>query len=471
MDLGNGFLHPDRLFPADPAIRTVARDLYETVRALPIVSPHGHTEPSWFADDKPFEDASSLLVIPDHYLFRMLHSVGVKLDDLGVPRLDGKPVAKGRDIWRALAAQYHLFRGTPSSLWVDHAMSAVLGCEEPLTPENADALYDHINAQLALPEFRPRALHKRFGIETIATTEGALDPLVHHQKMAEDGWIGRVRTTYRPDSVTDPDAVGFRENLVRLGELTDCDVTKWDRLIDAHRKRRAYFRQYGATATDHGVPTAFTADLPLADKQRLLDKAHKGTLSAEETELYRGQMLTEMAGLSAEDGMTMQIHAGSRRNTDRELFQTRGPNMGADIPTPTDWVGGLSAMLAKYGHAPGLRVLLFTLDETTYARELAPMAGHWSCLMIGPPWWFHDSPNGIRRYLDQVVETAGFANLAGFNDDTRALLSIPARHDVWRREVCRFLAQFVTEHRMSRKEAEIVAGELSYGNAKKAYKL
>jgi len=401
----------------------------------------------------------------------MLHSVGVKLDDLGVPRLDGKPVAKGRDIWRAFAAQYHLFRGTPSSLWVDHAMSAVLGCEEPLTPENADALYDHINAQLALPEFRPRALHKRFGIETIATTEGALDPLVHHQKMAEDGWIGRVRTTYRPDSVTDPDAVGFRENLVRLGELTDCDVTKWDGLIDAHRKRRAYFRQYGATATDHGVPTAFTADLPLADKQRLLDKAHKGTLSAEETELYRGQMLTEMAGLSAEDGMTMQIHAGSRRNTDRELFQTRGPNMGADIPTPTDWVGGLSAMLAKYGHAPGLRVLLFTLDETTYARELAPMAGHWSCLMIGPPWWFHDSPNGIRRYLDQVVETAGFANLAGFNDDTRALLSIPARHDVWRREVCRFLAQFVTEHRMSRKEAEIVAGELSYGNAKKAYKL
>ncbi len=471
MDLGNGFLHPDRLFPADPAIRTVARDLYETVLALPIVSPHGHTEPSWFADDKPFEDASSLLVIPDHYLFRMLHSVGVKLDDLGVPRLDGKPVAKGRDIWRAFAAQYHLFRGTPSSLWVDHAMSAVLGCEEPLTPENADALYDHINAQLALPEFRPRALHKRFGIETIATTEGALDPLVHHQKMAEDGWIGRVRTTYRPDSVTDPDAVGFRENLVRLGELTDCDVTKWDGLIDAHRKRRAYFRQYGATATDHGVPTAFTADLPLADKQRLLDKAHKGTLSAEETELYRGQMLTEMAGLSAEDGMTMQIHAGSRRNTDRELFQTRGPNMGADIPTPTDWVGGLSAMLAKYGHAPGLRVLLFTLDETTYARELAPMAGHWSCLMIGPPWWFHDSPNGIRRYLDQVVETAGFANLAGFNDDTRALLSIPARHDVWRREVCRFLAQFVTEHRMSRKEAEIVAGELSYGNAKKAYKL
>ena len=471
MDIGNGFLHPDRLFPADPATRSIARELYESVSGLPIVSPHGHTEPSWFADDKPFEDAASLLVIPDHYLFRMLHSVGVKLDDLGVPRLDGKPVSSGRDIWRTFAAHYHLFRGTPSSLWVDHAMSAVLGCEEPLTSGNADALYDHINAQLALPEFRPRALHKRFGIETIATTEGALDQLPHHQKMAEDGWIGRVRTTYRPDSVTDPDAVGFRENLAKLGELTGCDVASWDGLIEAHRKRRAYFRQFGATATDHGVPTAFTADLPHSDKQRLLDRAHKGTLEAGEAELFRGQMLTEMAGLSAEDGMVMQIHAGSRRNTDRELFQTRGPNMGADIPTPTDWVGGLSALLAKYGHAPGLRVLLFTLDETTYARELAPMAGHWPCLMIGPPWWFHDSPAGIRRYLDQVVETAGFANMAGFNDDTRALLSIPARHDVWRREVCGFLATLAAEHRISRQDAAIAAADLSYGNAKKAYKL
>jgi glucuronate isomerase len=182
-------------------------------------------------------------------------------------------------------------------------------------------------------------------------------------------------------------------------------------------------------------------------------------------------MLTEMAGLSAEDGMTMQIHAGARRNTDSTLFRTRGPNMGADIPTRTDWVGGLNALLSKYGHAPGLRILLFTLDETTYARELAPMAGHWPCLMIGPPWWFYDSPAGIRRYLDQVVETAGFANMAGFNDDTRALLSIPARHDVWRREVCRFLAQLAAEHRISRKDAEIVAHELSYTSAKKAYKL
>lgn len=471
MTVSDGFLHPDRLFPADPALRTIARDLYETVRDLPIVSPHGHTEPSWFAEDKPFEDAASLLIIPDHYLFRMLTSVGVDLDTLGVPRLDGKPVARGREVWRAFATHYHLFHGTPSRLWVDHAMSAVLGCTEPLTPDNADALYDHINAELAQPEFRPRALHKRFNIETIATTDGALDPLPHHQKLAADGWIGKVRSTYRPDGVTDPDAPHFRENLVKLGEIAGTDITDWEGMIEAHRRRRAFFRQHGATATDHGVPTAFTADLPLNDKQALLDRILVAPPTAADAELFRGLMLTEMAGLSAEDGMVMQIHAGSRRNTDIGLFRTRGPNMGADIPTPTDWVGGLAPLLSKYGRAPGLRILLFTLDETTYARELAPMAGYWPCLMIGPPWWFHDSPNGIRRYLDQVVETAGFANLAGFNDDTRALLSIPARHDVWRREVCRFLADLVAEHRLSKQDAEGVAEALSYGNAKKAYKL
>ncbi len=471
MDKSNSVLHPDRLFPADAATRTIARELYETVKALPIVSPHGHTEPSWFADDKPFEDASALLVIPDHYVFRMLHSVGIDLDDLGIPRLDGKQVASGRDIWRVFARNYHLFRGTPSHLWIDQAMSAVLDCDEPLTADNADKLYDHISEQLAKPEFRPRALFHSMGLETIATTESALDPLNHHKKLADDGWIGKVRTTYRPDSVTDPELPEFHNNLMKLGEITGCDVVKWDGMIDAHRKRRAIFRNFGATATDHGTPTAFTADFPLRDRQFLLDRALSGQASPMEAEWFRGQMLTEMAGLSIEDGMVMQIHAGSRRNTNRQLFEHRGVNMGSDIPTRIDWVGGLSAMLDKFGNNPLLNILLFTLDETTYSRELAPMVGHWKCLKIGPPWWFHDSPNGIRRYLDQVVETAGFANLAGFNDDTRALLSIPARHDVWRREVCRFLAQLIVEHRISMRDAEIVARALSYDNAKKAYKL
>lgn len=469
MAIADGFLHPDRLLPPDAATRATARKLYERVRDLPIVSPHGHTDPAWFADDDAFEDAASLMVIPDHYLFRMLHSRGISHDMLGLPRPDGTGLIGGRETWRVLAKNYHIFTGTPSRLWVDHAMSAILGCDEPLCAGNADALYDHIGEKLAQPEFRPRALFERFGIETIATTEGALDPLVHHQKLLKDGWIGRVRTTYRPDAVTDPDAPDFAANLRKLGELTGTDTAQWDDMIEAHRRRRAFFRQYGATATDHGAPSALTADLPEDEKQRLLTGALAGSLTAVEAEFFRAQMLTEMAGLSVEDGMTMQIHAGSKRSTDRVTLGQRGPNMGSDIPLRTDWVGGLDALLNIYGHAPGLKIIAFTLDESTYARELAPMAGHWPCLLIGPPWWFHDSPNGIRRYFDQVVETAGFYNLAGFNDDTRALLSIPARHDVWRRETCSMLAKMVADHRLEFAEAEVIAGDLSYRLAKKAY--
>lgn len=471
MTTSDGFLHPERLLPPDPATRRIARDLYEAVRDLPIVSPHGHTDPAWFAADAPFANAAELLVIPDHYVLRMLHSVGISYDDLGVARNDAPSPAEPRDIWRCFAQHYRLFDGTPSRLWIDHAMGAVLGCEEQLSPANADALFDHINAQLAKPEFRPRALLDRMNVETIATTEGALDTLEHHATLEHHGWIGRVRTTYRPDAVTDPEAPGFRRDLASLGVMTDTDIESWSGMIEAHRRRRADFRRMGATATDHGVPSAFTADLTAYEKQRLLEGALDGMLTSVEAERFRGQMLTEMAGLSVEDGMVMQIHAGSRRNTDRAIFAARGPNMGADIPGRTDWVGGLDALLNRHGNAPGLRIILFTLDESTYARELAPMAGYWPSLMIGPPWWFHDSPLGIRRYLDQVVETAGFANLAGFNDDTRALLSIPARHDVWRREVCGFLASLVADHRMTKQEAERQARNLSYDAAKKAYRL
>jgi glucuronate isomerase len=291
------------------------------------------------------------------------------------------------------------------------------------------------------------------------------------RRRAGAGWGARVRPTYRPDAVTDPEAPGFAEGLVRLGAMTDCDTADWAGMIEAHRRRRAAFRALGATATDHGTPTALTADLPPDTCQRLLGGARAGTLTPAEAELFRAQMLTEMAGLSAEDGMVMQLHAGSRRNTDRAMLAARGANMGADIPSRADWVGGLDALLNRHGHAPGLRLIVFTLDETAYARELAPMAGYWRCLMLGPPWWFHDSPEGIRRYLDQVVETAGFANLAGFNDDTRALLSIPARHDVWRRCVAAFLARLVAKHRIGRGEAGPVAAHLCEGAARKAYAL
>jgi glucuronate isomerase len=469
--LSDGILHPDRLLPAEPGRRRIARAIYDDIRALPIISPHGHTDPAWFADDTAFADAAALLVVPDHYVLRMLRSQGVSYDALGVPRRNGGAVADPRAVWSAFAAQFHLFAGTPSALWVDHAISAVLGCGERLTPANADALFDQINTALAQPEFRPRALLDRFGVETIATTEGALDPLIHHAWLAGEGWVPRVRTTYRPDAVTDPEAPDFASNMARVAEVTDCDVADWAGMIEAHRRRRAHFRAHGATATDHGTPTALTADLTPAECQRLLTGALAGSLTQAEAEMFRAQMLTEMAGLSVEDGMVMQLHAGSHRNTDRGMFAARGANMGADIPQRTDWVGGLGALLNRHGADSRFRLIAFTLDESSYARELAPMAGYWPALMIGPPWWFHDSPEGIRRYLNQVVETAGFANLAGFNDDTRALLSIPARHDVWRREVAGYLARLVADHRLDRADASFIAAELACHSAKRAYRL
>jgi glucuronate isomerase len=464
-------LHPDRLFPASEPAQSTARELYSEIADLPLISPHGHTDPSWFANNTRFSDPAALFLTPDHYVLRMLRSRGLSYDDLGVPRKDGKPVADGRSAWRLFAANYHIFAGTPSKTWTDHSLNWAFGITEELSAQTADAIYDTIDAALATPALLPHALLDRAKVEVIATTEFALDPLVHHQKILADGIIGRVRTTYRPDDVTDPSRPAIAENLQKFGEITGENITTWAGLINAHRNRREYFRRYGAVATDHGVPTANTADLALPEKQALLDKILAGKHDAADAELFRAQMMTEMAVLSVEDGMVMQLHAGSRRNTDPLLFAERGTDLGADIPGPTDYVNGLKALLGKVGNEPNLRLLMFVLDETTYARELAPMAGYWPSLMIGPPWWFHDSPQGIRRYLDQVVESAGFYNLAGFNDDTRALLSIPARHDVWRREVSGFLGRWVGENRISKSTARDIAKHLAYQAAKDAYKI
>ncbi len=464
-------LHPDRLFPASDPARRIARELYEGVADLPIVSPHGHTDPAWFAENRNFADAASLFLTPDHYVLRMLRSQGIAYEALGLARKGEAPKVTGREAWRLFAANYHLFAGTPSELWIDHAFAWAFGIEEKLSLRNADTLYDRITERLQDDDLKPLAVLDRAQVEVIATTEFALDPLLHHAKLKALGLNDRVRTTYRPDDVTDPALPAFRANLVKFGEITGEDVARWDGMIAAHTKRRALFRDHGATATDHGVPDAMTADLAAHEKQRLLDDALRDRLDPAGKALFRAQMMTEMAALSVEDGMVMQLHAGSNRNTDPMLMAEYGPNLGADIPMAGGFVHQLQPLLSRFGTAKGYRLILFTLDETTYARELAPMAGYWPSLMIGPPWWFHDSPNGIRRYLDQVVETAGFYNLAGFNDDTRALLSIPARHDVWRREVCRFLALLVAEHRLSRASAGEIARLLSYEAAKTAYRL
>ncbi len=469
--VGTDFLNPDRQLPASDPARSVACDLYECVAGLPIVSPHGHVVPKWFADNEPFSDPATLFLTPDHYVLRMLRSQGLSYDDMGVPRKDGGHVADGRAAWRLFAKNYHLFAATPSRAWIDHALNWAFGADEPLSADNADAIYDLIDQRLKDEDLRPLAVLDKANVKVLATTEFALDTLPHHQKLKDKGLIGRIRTTYRPDDVTDPDKPGFAERIEQLADLTGEDVHKWDGLIEAHRKRRAYFREFGAVATDHGVPTANTADLPAGQKQELLTRILTGEFTPSDAETFRAQMLTEMAGLSVEDGMVMQIHAGSSRNTDPMLMDERGTDLGADIPMRCDFVNGLQALLGRYGNEPDFRLILFTLDESTYARELAPMAGYWPSLRIGPPWWFHDSPQGIRRYLDQTFETAGFFNLAGFNDDTRALLSIPARHDVWRREIARFLANLVAEHRLSLQSAREIAAWLSHDAATMAYKL
>ncbi|KMW58202.1 Uronate isomerase [Candidatus Rhodobacter oscarellae] len=463
---------PDRLFPPEPRLRDLARGLYESVQDLPIISPHGHTDPSWYARNTRFPNPAELFVVPDHYVFRMLVSQGITLDELGVPRADGsRSDTDPRAIWHRFAQNFHLFRGTPSAMWLDHSFEHVFGLDTLLTAATAEAYYDHIDAKLAEPEFLPRALYERFNIEVIATTDGALDDLAHHKAVAESGWTGRVVPTYRPDAVVDPEQDGFTANVTRLGEMTGEDTQTWAGYLAAHRARRAHFIAHGATASDHGHPIAHTADLNTQDAERLFNKALKGEATPDEADLFRGQMLTEMARMSLDDGLVMQIHPGSRRNHSAPVFDAYGRDKGFDIPGRTDYVGALKPMLDAVGMEPGLRVILFTLDETAYGRELAPLAGAYPALKLGPPWWFFDSYEGIKRFREATTETCGFYNTVGFNDDTRAFCSIPARHDVARRSDCAYLAGLVATGRLRQAEAEELAHDLSYRLAKEAYRL
>ncbi|CAO3457132.1 glucuronate isomerase [Azospirillum largimobile] len=465
-------LHPDRLFPSDPTQRDIARRLYGEVSALPIISPHGHTDPSWFAKDEAFPDPASLFVKPDHYAFRMLYSQGIPLEQLGVPRKDGGETSSdSRAIWRLLASNWHLFRGTPTSMWLTHAFETVFGVTERLSAASADRIYDQIEECLRKPEFRPRALFERFNLEVLATTESPLDTLEHHKAIRESGWKGRVITAFRPDPVVDPEFEGFRENLAELARITGKDTATWDGYLAALADRRLYFKSFGATSTDHGHPTAATADLPRAEAEKLFDIVRRGGATAEEAELFRAQMLTEMARMSLEDGLVMQIHPGSFRNHNNLVFERFGRDKGADIPSGTEYVRALKPLLDRFGNERDLTIILFTLDEDSYSRELAPLAGHYPALRVGPAWWFHDSPEGMRRYREMITETAGFYNTVGFNDDTRAFCSIPARHDVSRRVDCSFLARLVAEHRLAEDEAAELAVDLAYRLAKNAYKL
>jgi glucuronate isomerase len=461
-------IHEDRLFPAEAGTRKIARALYQHVRALPIVSPHGHTQAAWFAKNEPFPDPAKLFVQPDHYVFRMLYSQGVSLDDLEI----GQPELKdARKVWRIFASHYYLFRGTPTRIWLDYAFQELFGLKDLLSANTADHYFDAISEKLRTPQFLPRALYERFNLEVLATTDSPIDSLADHKAIRDSGWKARILPTFRPDSVVDPEFDGFAANIKLLGEQTGEETSTWKGYLRALRKTRDRFRSLGCTATDHGHPTALTADLSATESAELFSRVLAGNANRSQQELFRAQMLTEMAGMSLEDGLVMQIHPGSTRNHNRKLYERYGRDVGADIPHPVNYVDALRPLLDRYGNETKLTIILFTLDESTYSRELAPLAGHYPCLRLGPAWWFQDSPEGMMRYREQTTENAGFYNTVGFNDDTRAFLSIPARHDVARRMDCAFLARLVAEHRLAEDEAFEVAHDLAYGLVKKAYKL
>lgn len=461
-------LHEDRLFPAENGIRAIARRLYESTRALPIVSPHGHTQAGWFVRNEPFPDPVKLLVQPDHYIFRMLYSQGVTLEELEIGK---EKISEPRKVWQIFASHYHLFRGTPTRLWLDFAFEKYFGLTERLSKATADFYYDTIAAKLATPEFLPRALFDRFKIEVLSTTDSPLSKLTDHAAIRDSQWKRRILPAFRPDPVVDPEAAGFLDNMKALGALTGEDTMTWRGYLSALRSRRAFFKSLGAVATDHGHPTAQTYDLDDTAAAKLFEQVVGGKASVAEMETFRGQMLTEMARMSLEDGLVMQIHPGSVRNHNAKLFQKYGADMGADIPTAVNYVDALRPLLNRFGNERNLTIILFTLDESTYSRELAPLAGHYPCLRLGPSWWFQDSPEGMRRFREQATETAGFYNTVGFNDDTRAFLSIPARHDVARRMDAGFLARLVAEHRLDEDEAMELAQELTVGLVRKAYRL
>jgi glucuronate isomerase len=466
-------MHPNRLFSPDPTTRKRARGLYESVAALPLICPHGHVDARLFSDPAAsFGSPADLFILPDHYITRMLYSQGIPLESLGVPLMDGGPVEQDhRKIWSTFCEKFPLFRGTPSGLWLESELSQVFGIDESPSPANAGRLYDSIAEKLVTPAFKPRALFESFHIEALCTTEAAADPLEAHRAIRQSGWSGRILPTFRPDAVMTLDAPGWRADIDQLSQASGVDVKDYPSYLQALEQRRDFFRSMGATATDHGVLVPETAEMDPAEAEKIFQHALHGQISSEEAGHFTAGMLVEMARMSVEDGLVMQIHPGCLRSHNRVVLQRFGPDRGGDIPIRTEFTHNLLALLNRFGNDPRLTLVIFTLDESAYARELAPLAGHYPALKLGPPWWFHDSPNGMRRYFDQVMETAGLRNTAGFNDDTRAFCSIPARQDVWRRVSADWLAGLVVRHIVDMQAALEMIQELAIGLAKRTYRL
>ncbi|HTY36766.1 MAG TPA: glucuronate isomerase [Bacteroidota bacterium] len=465
-------LHEDRFFDPSPTVRTIARKLYRRVKDLPIISPHGHVDPNIFVDNEPFPNPTELFLIPDHYIYRMLYSQGIPLESLGIPALDGsRGEVDARKIWKLFGDHYYLFRGTPTGAWLNHEFSVVFGIKQRFSGATAMAIYDEIQAKLKTPKFRPRALFDRFNIEVLSTTDAATDTLAPHQKLRASGWKGNIIPCFRPDGVTDLNNPTWRTNIDLLSLRSGIEPSSFRRYIEALENRRSFFKSMGAVSTDHGILTPYTHELSEREVEKLFQRALKGRATQEDAAAFTAHMMMEMARMSVEDGLVMQIHPGSDRNHNALIAAKYGLDKGCDIPTQTEYTRNLKELLNKYGNDPRFSVLVFTLDETTYARELAPLAGHYPAMKLGPPWWFHDSIEGMMRFRTMVTETAGIYNTAGFNDDTRAFVSIPARHDLSRRVDSNFLATLVARHIVDPDEAEEMVVALANGLVRSAYRL
>lgn len=465
-------LHPDRFFDPEPSVRRAARTLYEETSGLPLVCPHGHVDPALLALDTPFPEPTALLITPDHYLFRMLYSRGISLESLGIPSKDGTPVESDpRRIWRLFASNYHLFRGTPSGVWLEHELHELFRVQVKLDAASADDVYDEIAEKLQSPEFRPRALYERFNIEVLATTDAATDSLEHHVAIGRSDWPGRVIPTFRPDALFRIALNTWRDELQRLVGVHGSAIESLGAFVEALAGRRAVFQRLGATATDHAVVEPRTEWLPASDAEAIFARALRGAATADDQRQFEAHMLMEMARMSTEDGLVMQLHAGSFRDHNSRLFERFGPDKGADIPVSAEFTRNLRPLLEAFGNHPRMRLVLFTLDESTYSRELAPLAGHYPSLRLGPPWWFHDSLEGMTRFREQTTETAGIYNTAGFNDDTRAFCSIPARHDLCRRVDANWLGGLVARHVVDLEDARVMARALAYDLVRETYRL
>jgi len=465
-------LHEDRYFSPVESVRKIAHEIYNSIKNLPIVSPHGHVDPAIFSNNKSFPNPAQLFFIPDHYIFRMLYSQGIPMESMGIPSIDDSKVEKNpRKIWQIFADNFYLFNGTPTGTWLDYEFGVIFGINEKLNSSNAQIFYDRLNEKIKSSEFLPRALFEKFNIEVLSTTDAASDDLLHHRKMKKSGWKGRVIPCFRPDAVTDLSGKNWKTSLRLLEESVKFEITDFKSFIRALGERRTYFKSLGATSTDHGVFSPYTHELSKREVSGIFNRALKKKVTDIDSRLFTAHMLMEMARMSIEDGLVMQIHPGAFRNHNYSIFEKFGPDKGGDIPVKTEYTFNLKELLNKYGNDPGFTLIVFTLDETTYSRELAPLAGHYPALKIGPAWWFFDSIEGMIRYRRMVTETAGFYNTVGFNDDTRAFISIPARHDLARRIDSNYLAELAVKHIISLDEALTIAEELTYKLVKKTYKL